>query len=407
MNIGIIGGGPAGCALAYFLKENGYRNITIYEKEDVVGGCCRTRFFDSIPYEFGPQILFTNEGWIKDFFSRWLNNKLPAKGRYFYLCSIDGELENMHDFPVTPKNVLKLPDAEKIIYELYQVDPDTPNYANFEDYCISRVGKTLYETYFKNYNLKAWCRDPKEMDCDWVKFRPLTLSESKGRFEDQWEGHPGNYNPLWDSLVEDVNYVNGNVTVDDDFNFFYNEAKINEDIIFSTISLNDDLEFIDTCKIYAALKSEKPLFQSCFNTFPNNHNFVRAFEYRHQYEVESEYTLIDFAFPTQGKPRTDDYIKEVRSFCKGKFGLDSTEIWVDYRKKIYPVSSKKNKALYTNTINLIKHKPVIPLGRAGLHAYISKDTCIRMARDIADGIDELLNPNTKIEKLQTIRLNMH
>ena len=407
MNIGIIGGGPAGCALAYFLKREKHHNITIYEREQVVGGCCQTRFFDSIPYEFGPQILFTDKEWIKEFFSRWLKNKLPRGGEYYYLCSIDGELDNMHNFPITPENILKLPAAEKIIYELYQVDPCKPDYGNLEDYCISRVGKTLYETYLKNYNRKAWCRDPRDIDCDWVAFRPLALAEKRGRFGNQWAGHPGNYNPLWEDLAKDAKIVNGNVTVDADFNFYSENCKIIDDIVFSTISLNDELEFIDTCKIYVVLKSEKTLFSSCFNTFPNNFNFVRAFEYRLQYEVESEYTLIDFAFPTQGEIQIDDYIREVKGFCKDKFGLDCVEIWADYRKRIYPVASKKNMVLYTDTLNSIKHKPVIPLGRAGFHAYISKDTCIRMAREIADGLDELLNPNTKIEKLKKIRLDMH
>lgn len=41
-HVGIIGAGPAGIAAAWFLMEKGYRNITILEAEDQVGGKCRT-----------------------------------------------------------------------------------------------------------------------------------------------------------------------------------------------------------------------------------------------------------------------------------------------------------------------------------------------------------------------------
>mmetsp|Transcript_49187 Transcript_49187/g.74301 ORF Transcript_49187/g.74301 Transcript_49187/m.74301 type:complete len:121 (-) Transcript_49187:1322-1684(-) len=40
--IGIIGAGPAGIAAAWLLMKKGYRNITILEARNEVGGKCRT-----------------------------------------------------------------------------------------------------------------------------------------------------------------------------------------------------------------------------------------------------------------------------------------------------------------------------------------------------------------------------
>ena len=53
MDIKIIGGGPAGLAVAYYAKK---RNLSfqVYESSNLVGGNCRTVSFDHIKYYLGP-----------------------------------------------------------------------------------------------------------------------------------------------------------------------------------------------------------------------------------------------------------------------------------------------------------------------------------------------------------------
>ena len=36
----IVGGGPAGISAAMYLEQKGYKNYSIYEKNDYVGGKC-------------------------------------------------------------------------------------------------------------------------------------------------------------------------------------------------------------------------------------------------------------------------------------------------------------------------------------------------------------------------------
>ena len=59
--IGIVGGGPAGIAAAWFLEKKGYKDVTILEG-DVVGGKCRTvNYTDSSGitnnYELGAEYI--------------------------------------------------------------------------------------------------------------------------------------------------------------------------------------------------------------------------------------------------------------------------------------------------------------------------------------------------------------
>lgn len=408
MRVAILGGGPAGCAAAYFLRQEGINDIVIYER-DKIGGCAYTRFYAGISYEFGPQIMFTNKDYLQRIFEHFLPYCPPpsADGQYKYVVSVDGTLDDVHDFPITVDNVLKMKNPGDVIYELYQINLQSPNYENFEDYCISRVGRTLYETYIRNYNRKAWQMDPQDMDTEWVKFRPLTLQRTATRFGDQWQGHPGNYNPMWDQMTAGCRVEYGAVTVGDDLDYYIDHELIQADLIVTSLSMSDRLEFVNTCLVYVALKSEQTLLPRAFTTFPNTYDFVRAFEYRQQFEVDSECTLVSFDFPWRYKYRESEYVEQALSFCERMLKKEVAEHWVTNRERIYPVNTRENMRRFQDLLERASSRNVIPIGRAGMHAYCSKDTAIRMGLETAEYLGELLNPETKLARLYEMRKDLH
>src|SRR5262245_16758385 len=56
--IAIIGAGASGLSLAYLLQEAGFRNVTVFEKEERVGGKCKTLSIDGRSYELGAVVHF-------------------------------------------------------------------------------------------------------------------------------------------------------------------------------------------------------------------------------------------------------------------------------------------------------------------------------------------------------------
>ena len=250
MKILILGAGPAGCACAYMLNQLGYDNITIVEN-NLIGGCAHTRIYNNIPYEFGPQIMYTDEKRLQNIFEKFLIQHAPKTydNEYHPALLVDGTLENVHDFPITISNVLKQEDPVKIIEELYHVNLDKPDFSNFENYMISRIGNSLYEKYVKNYNIKQWKIHPSKMDAEWAKFRNLTLRKSPDMFKGKWQGHPGDYNPMWDGMLKNVNIKKGHAYVNDNYDQVLIDGSnvINEyDLILNTLLLNSKLDYIST-----------------------------------------------------------------------------------------------------------------------------------------------------------------
>lgn len=353
--------------------------------------------------------MFTNKDYLRQEFERFLTQHPPktSDGNYNYLLSVDGTLDDLHNFPITTNNILKLPNAAEVIYELYNLNTNAPDMENFETYCLSVLGPTVYQTYVKGYTEKAWRRPAHMIDTDWVHHRPLRIQKSRSRFEGQWQGHPGDYNPMWRAMAEGVELVQGDVSVDDNYTYSVDGEPVQADLIISSLPLRNDLEFVNTALVYVAVKCEGYAAKSAFTTFPNNYAFARMFEYKQQFHVDSEYSLLSFDFPYVGVAMNDEFIDEAVQFCRNVLDKEIVETWIDNRERIYPLASRESMSRYMQALDDIQRRPIVPTGRAGMHAYISKDTCLRMGMEIAEHLDELLDPTRKRERLIEIRRDLH
>jgi UDP-galactopyranose mutase len=404
MKLLILGGGPAGCAAAWYARQKGIDDITIVEQEGNLGGCSKTNFYQKIPYEFGPQVLYTDENDIREVFEKFVSNKKPPTedGQYHPKVFPYGVIDDPHDFPITVNNVLKQKNPAKVIYELYQLNLEKPDFSNFENYMISRIGKALYKTYVRNYNVKQWKMDPKDMDADWAKLRTLTLREKNDMFQNRWQGHPGNYAPLWSGLTKSCNIIQAKAEVSEDMaGVSVNGEKIDADLIVSTLPLGKDFDYLHTLKIFVGLKNPGFVMPSYANSFPNNYDFTRVLDYKQQFFVDSEYSLLSFAFSWNDKNKINEEkcVKEVKQFVKDSLKSEISDIWSETRLYTYPVHNGRAIDLLDKKFELAANAKIVPMGRCGVHAYVSKDVCFRMARIIMDNIDKVLSGGREKKKI--------
>jgi UDP-galactopyranose mutase len=125
-------------------------------------------------------------------------------------------------------------------------------------------------------------------------------------------------------------------------------------------------------------------------------------EYKQQFYVDSEYSLLDYAFPWKDGCREDAYVEEASFYTTSVLKKEIVDIWYDTRTHIYPVSTKRNLDIVDEKIEEISYTNIIPMGRMGIHAYVSKDTCIRMGFIMSDNWDVLLN-GSPVEKKKVLK----
>lgn len=174
MNIVILGGGLAAVSLAYFLQEEeSIEGITILEKEDGIGGLCRSIRKDGYTYDIGPHILFSKD---KEMLELMLevtgetnrlrrSNQIIHKGRY-----VQYPFEN--DLSKLPKEDLEycITGFQNNPYENYEAQ-------NMLQFFLKTFGEGITNLYLRPYNEKIWKHDPSFMDTQMVERIPKPTDE--------------------------------------------------------------------------------------------------------------------------------------------------------------------------------------------------------------------------------------
>jgi len=394
-NFIVVGGGLSGCTVAYLLKKKYCdANIKLFESNEI-GGLCKTYEHQEINYELGPHILYSGNKKIEQFFSNFLDNK---EMKYFQKLSIDGTIDDLYNFPVSVADVIRLNPRTAI--ELYNIELSNPDFSNVENYLISRVGRTAYEYFFKNYNIKQWGIHPRKMETEWISQRRIFLrNHVESVFGNKWQGHPGSYNPMFEKLTENIEIVFENVDNIDTKNgkVYTKEKTYDADFILNTAPI--DLLFENKSKlnyrgilwVYALLDTEYA-FPTYLTSFPNNYSFTRIMEYKHQTQQMSDKTLLSFDFPFDSSDDLsafDDICKkEAHDFLEMHFPGKTQYVFSESRRLSYPVSQQTSLDYFWELLKQNISDKWITFGRLGLYSYISMDTCVEQCMNVVEVIDK-------------------
>ena len=174
MNITILGGGLAAVSLAYFLQdEEKIEEITILEKEDGLGGLCRSIHKAGYTYDIGPHILFSKDKEMLDLMLEVTgqtnrlrrSNQIIHKGRY-----VQYPFEN--DLSKLPQEDLEycITGFQNNPYENYEAQ-------NMLQFFLKTFGEGITNLYLRPYNEKIWKHDPSFMDTQMVDRIPKPTDE--------------------------------------------------------------------------------------------------------------------------------------------------------------------------------------------------------------------------------------
>ena len=65
MKVIILGAGISGLSAGYHLKKYGFE-VLLYEKEEKVGGLCKSKRYDNLIFDYGVHVSFTSNEYVKD-----------------------------------------------------------------------------------------------------------------------------------------------------------------------------------------------------------------------------------------------------------------------------------------------------------------------------------------------------
>ena len=180
--IAILGAGLAGLTAAHELIKRGVPgcDIVIFEKEDDVGGLAQTRTAGGHTFDLGPHRWFTKSDQTDRL---WEEINQPDVLHLNQLTRI-WYGKRFFNYPLAPANMLAnlgiRESAAALCSYLLQLVKNRFAHSppkDLEEAFIRQFGTTLYNTFFREYNLKLWggtgC---KELAPDWARQRVKNLS---------------------------------------------------------------------------------------------------------------------------------------------------------------------------------------------------------------------------------------
>jgi len=186
----VVGAGFAGSVLAERLASQAGRSVLLIDKRHHVGGNAYDCYDDAgvLIHKYGPHIFHTNSAEVFNYLSQFTEWR-PYQHRV--LASVDGHLVPM---PINLDTINRLYGTTFTSFEvegfLRSVAEPREEIRTSEDVVVSRVGRELYEKFFRNYTRKQWGLDPAELDAGVTARVPVRTNRDDRYFTDRYQAMP-------------------------------------------------------------------------------------------------------------------------------------------------------------------------------------------------------------------------
>ncbi len=186
----IVGAGFAGSVLAERLAAQAGQRVLVVDQRRHIGGNAYDRYDDAgvLVHPYGPHIFHTNSADVFTYLSRFTAWR-PYQHRV--LASVDGQLLPI---PINLDTVNRLYGLQLTSFELDaffdKVAEKVDRARTSEDVVVSRVGRDLYNKFFKGYTNKQWGLDPSELDASVTARVPTRTNRDDRYFTDTYQAMP-------------------------------------------------------------------------------------------------------------------------------------------------------------------------------------------------------------------------
>ena len=358
----VVGAGYAGSIMAERLASGLEQRVLVIDRRDHIAG----NAFDYhdehgvLVHRYGPHIFHTNSEKVVDYLSAFTEWR-PYEHRV--RANVDGKTVPMPINRTTINELygLELSSDDEVSRFLEERAEPVDYIRTSEEVVVAKVGRELYEKFFRGYTRKQWQSDPSELHSSVCARIPIRTNEDDRYFTDSFQKMPADgYTAMFERIL-------GHPLIDVRVETDYEEVK-------------DEVE-------YDHLVYTGPIdafFDYRFGPLP-----YRSLEF----ELRNEPTpgggflqpVASLNEPSEDVPYTRT--TEFRHMT-GQSSHDSSTVAVEFPRSegdpYYPIPRDDTRALYRRYEALAEELPVTFVGRLARYQYLNMDQVVGQALSTAD-----------------------
>src|SRR5205085_6492975 len=199
----IVGAGFAGSVIAERLAVGSNKKVLICDKRAHIAGNAYDHYNDAglLVHKYDPHIFHTNSREVFEYLSRFTEWR---SYQHRVLAHVDGRL-----VPI-PINLDTINQLYGLNLTSFQVQEFLASRAEVrepiltsEDVVVSKVGRELYEKFFRGYSSKQWGLDPSELDAQVTARVPTRTNRDDRYFTDAYQYMPRHgYTRMFERMLD-------------------------------------------------------------------------------------------------------------------------------------------------------------------------------------------------------------
>ena len=348
----IVGAGYAGSVLAERLARVAGKRVLVCDRRPHIAGNAYDHYNDAgvLVHKYGPHIFHTNSREVFEYLSQFTEWR---QYEHRVLASVDGQL-----LPI-PINLDTINQYYGLNLTSFQVEEFLNSVAEkreqirtSEDVVVNRVGRELYEKFFRNYTRKQWGLDPSELDASVTARVPIRTNRDDRYFADSYQAMPlHGYTRMFERMLD---HPNIHVMLNTDYRDIERIIPYKEMIY--TGPVDEYFDFRHGKLPYRSLEfkhetKDTEVYQSApVVNYPNDNLYTRITEFKYLTGQEHRKTSIVYEYP---RAEGDPY---------------------------YPVPRPENAELYAKYKTLADETPGVHfVGRLATYKYYNMDQVVAQA----------------------------
>jgi len=348
----IVGAGFAGSVLAERLATVANKKVLLIDKRSHIGGNAYDYYNEDgiLVHKYGPHIFHTNSATVFNYlslFTEWRNYQ------HRVLAAVDGQMVPMPINLTTINTLYGLNLTSDELEQFFEARAEKVSpVLTSEDVVVNKIGRELYEKFFRGYTRKQWDLDPSELDASVTARVPTRTNKDDRYFTDTFQSMPlHGYTRMFEKMIL---HPNIRVMLNADYKDVVQEVSFKKLIYTGPID-----EYFDYCYGKLPYRSIDFKFETLQHgnfqpvgtvNYPTDYAFTRITEFKHLTGQSHEKTTLVYEYP---KAEGDPY---------------------------YPIPRPENAALYKQYQQLAAGMPDVTfVGRLGTYKYYNMDQVVAQA----------------------------